>query len=97
MVVAPCSDPTRQQHGWGAGVFSLLPNQTEVDVRIVVDRSIVEAFVMGGKVVLTKTWAGAVDSNVQLFSGSGATAVTAEVWSMGCGWDPVPYTDIPTL
>ena len=100
VIIAPCGNATvgfRPSHGWGSTTFTLLPGETTVDIRIVVDRSIVEAFVMGGRGVLTKTVHDSIDTNVLLFSGSGAVAKSAEVWSMGCGWDPVPYTDSPSL
>ena len=61
----------------------------------------------GGRVSFTKTWTppspwepggvGAYNSSVVLRSGTGAavTVAKAVVWSMGCGWAPIAYTDNP--
>ena len=54
-------------------------------------RSIVEAFVAGGRAVgLTAFAPKAQNTGIHLFASNGSVAVTAEavaVWQMGCGWN----------
>jgi sucrose-6-phosphate hydrolase SacC (GH32 family) len=69
--------------------FVVLPGETTIDLRVVVDRVIVEAFAQGGRVAFTKSfmplrWQ---DSCVHIRSNvSGAVASAVDVWAMGCGW-----------
>jgi hypothetical protein len=70
--------------------FVVLPGETTIDLRVVVDRVIVEAFAQGGRVAfITKNfiplrWQ---DSCVHIRSNvSGAVASAVDVWAMGCGW-----------
>ena len=82
--------------GGGGGVvrstttpFTVLPGEASVDIRIVVDRIIVEVFVQGGRVAFTRSYYPAthMDTGVQLLVSNGTAAATAAtVWSMGCGW-----------
>ena len=70
-------------------VFSVLPGESSLDMRILVDRIIVEVFVQGGRVAYTKSFAPEhwTQTAVQLLASNGtALASSAKVWSMGCGW-----------
>jgi hypothetical protein len=79
----------------GAASFEVLPGETELDFRVLVDRAIVEAFVMRGRAVSTMTFRpldqGVPDTRVNLVGAAtnGASLVVKEanVWSMGCGWE----------
>eukprot|EP01051_Picozoa_sp_SAG22_P000928 SAG22_NODE_30_length_28348_cov_12.488584_25_plen_118_part_00 len=65
-----------------------------------VDRSIVEVFVMGGRVVFSKVYAPALlyvpDTHVALRAWGAPTTADVEVHSMGCGWTAEPYQAHPT-
>ena len=73
--------------------FAILPEETSVSVRVLVDRAVVEAFVAGGRAVFTQkvVWQ---DSLVYVASTSGAVA-NLTVYSMGCGWNDPPYQERP--
>ena len=83
--------------------FPILKGETTLDIRVLVDRSIVEAFIMGGRVVFSKTYNPAVlyvpDTHVAVHSWdtSAALSASADVFSMGCGWTQEPYQPHPTL
>ena len=67
-------------------------------LRVVLDRSIVEAFAMGGRAVVTATaYAPAAAQGVHVVArggggaevsrgGGGAVVVNATSWEMGCAW-----------
>lgn len=77
----------------GAIAFTLLPGETTVDFRLLVDRAIIEVFVMGGRAVGTMTFRpldqGVPDTRVNLIGAIGASLLVKEasVSSMGCGWE----------
>jgi sucrose-6-phosphate hydrolase SacC (GH32 family) len=77
---------------------ALLPSETEFEMRILVDRCIVEAFLMGGRVAFTSHGPRRSDpaeipgTEIRLFSTTGVTVTSAVVHSMSCGW-----TDPPTI
>ena len=76
----------------GGDEFVVLPGETSVNFRVLVDRAIVEAFVMGGRAVTTQTFRpydqGVPDPRVGLIAGDAPMVVReATVWSMGCGWE----------
>jgi len=90
---APDKTPCRHGHpggNCGAASFVVLPGETELNFRILVDRAIVEAFVQGGRAVTTMTFRpldqGVPGTQVNLVSQTPITAKVASVWSMGCGW-----------
>ena len=64
--------------------------QRPLHVRVLVDRSIVEAFIGGGRVVATARdypAAEEVAARVSTLAQSASLVVTqAAAWSMGCGW-----------
>jgi hypothetical protein len=95
------TDPEAIRGGGAAtSKFSIFKGETVVDMRLLVDRSIVEAFIMGGRTVFTKTFGPPQipDTNVVVeAAGADATANSVEVWSMGCGWTAVPYQPNPTM
>jgi hypothetical protein len=72
-----------------------------VDIRLLVDRSIVEVFVMGGRVVFSKVYAPALlmvpDTHVALQAWDAPVTADIDVHSMGCGWTAEPYQTHPTL
>ena len=72
-----------------------------LDIRVLVDRSLVEVFVMGGRVVFTKTYELPLlyvpDTNVVLQTWDAATTASADVFSMGCGWADEPWQPHPTV
>jgi hypothetical protein len=71
-------------------VFTVLGGEQLLKMRLLVDRTIVEAFVQGGRVAYTKSHVPAdwQHSAVQLVASNGSSALcaTAKVWAMGCGW-----------
>ena len=69
--------------------FSVLPEERELTLRVVLDRSIVEAFAQGGRAVVTATaYAAAANSavNVVNYGKGNVTLVSATAWKMGCAW-----------
>eukprot|EP01046_Picozoa_sp_COSAG06_P045352 COSAG06_NODE_6257_length_3011_cov_2.619849_1_plen_229_part_10 len=71
-----CGDSTGWSHGYGRrthGQFPIFPGETQLDFRVLCDRSIVEAFLMGGRGVFSQ---GTNDA----FPGSGN-----RTWSPGGG------------
>jgi sucrose-6-phosphate hydrolase SacC (GH32 family) len=56
--IGRCGDWLAQggYHGWMHGEFEVLEDEREVELRVLTDRSIVEAFVSGGRAVLTKNY-----------------------------------------
>jgi hypothetical protein len=82
------------------GTLIIFKDQTHIEIRLVVDRSIVEVFVMSGRAVFTKTFGPhfAPDTHVVVEAAAEHAAVqSAEVWSMGCGWTNAPYQPHPTM
>merc|ERR1712166_98964 len=81
--------------------FQILKGETSLEIRMLVDRSIVEVFVMGGRVVFTQMFNPAVlyvpDTNVALHSWGTNAIATVDVFSMGCGWTNAPYQPNPTM
>lgn len=69
--------------------FTMLDTETEIKVRMLVDRSIIESFVAGGRAVLTnRDYPAEGESSIRLLA-AGKEPVTVKhigVWSMGCGW-----------
>ena len=67
-------------------VFPLTPGQTEIDLRILVDNTVVEAFASGGRGVVTSTGRGK-GTAIHAFSvGSDLQVVGAEGYAVECGW-----------
>ena len=57
--------------------------EATVDLRVVVDRSLVEAFAMGGRAVVTSTvYANAEHSKASIVGDTN----DSNAWEMGCGW-----------
>ena len=88
--------------GCGSRQFQIFQDEATVDIRLLVDRSIVEAFVMGGRVVFTKMFYPAdgtvPDTHVALqAAGAAVTVGSVQVFSMGCGWSDPPYQPNPTM
>lgn len=95
---------TKDQSTGGANFtasFAILPGETSVDVRALVDFSSVEVFVMGGRAAISlsivpncteaqwahdKCAAGQVQSGVSLSSHSGATVNELVLHEMSCMW-----------
>ena len=73
--------------------------EDELDVRLVVDRSVVEIFVAGGRVaglMATRTpnatLATAVHVFAPAFAPAGALVASLDIWSMGCGWNETSHS-----
>ena len=79
----PCEDYRTSQ-----APLRLLPGETSLSVRVLVDRVVVEAFVQGGRVQFTKSYIppSINDSVVHVFSSVSTSATSVSAWSMGCGW-----------
>jgi hypothetical protein len=95
---------TKDQSTGGANFtasFAILPGETSVDVRALVDFSSVEVFVMGGRAAISlsivpncteaqwtkdKCAAGQVQSGVSVSSHSGATMNDLVLYKMSCMW-----------
>ena len=83
--------------------ITIYKDETEFDMRILVDRCIVEAFVMGGRHAFTSM--GPQDAHeagknpvpsvpgtaMLLMAETAITVKSAQVYSMGCGWTDPPY------
>lgn len=100
----PASDGTRrgelvyrgrQHKAQGVQPFVVLKEERSVDLRVLVDRVVVEAFVAGGRATLTSREYSLADDE----DGEAETAVhmvaagvqpvqvnSFAIWSMGCGW-----------
>ena len=105
-IVATASIRTLNPCGTGsAGVaqaqFPILKGETDLDIRVLVDRSVVEAFVQGGRVVFSKTYNPAVlyvpDTIVAVQAWDVDLQASATVYSMGCGWTNPPWQPHPGL
>jgi len=87
--------------GLSQASFPILSNEKTLTMRFLVDRSIVEVFVMGGRVVFTKAYNPAVlyvpDTNVAVHAWGVAATTSIDVFSMGCGWSNPPYQPNPTM
>ena len=109
-----CGPATSWEHGYGhrtAGSFPIFKDEREVDFRVLCDRSIVEAFLMGGRAVFSqgtngafpgsanKTWDGDLrygyPTAVQIFAGGVETTASAAAYAMGCGWVDEPWCAMP--
>jgi S-adenosylmethionine/arginine decarboxylase-like enzyme len=87
--------------GLSTATFHILPGEQHVHVRLLVDRSTVEVFVMGGRVVFSATYNPSVlyvpDTHVALHAwGVSSANASVDVYSMGCGWTDPPYQANPT-
>jgi hypothetical protein len=60
-----------------------------------------QVFVMGGRVVFSKTYNPGVlyvpDTNIALHAWGASVAASIDVFSMGCGWTNPPYQPNPTM
>ena len=87
--------------GLASASFAILKGEAVVDIRVLVDRSLVEVFVMGGRVVFSKTYNPSVfyvpDTNVALQAWGTPITADVDVFSMGCGYTKDPYQPHPTL
>ena len=80
--------------GWNA-TFDLVRGEDELDVRVVVDRSVVEIFVAGGRVaglMATRTPNATLATAVHVFAPAGALVASLDIWSMGCGWNKTSHS-----
>ena len=79
----PCAD-----YRSARAPLTMLPEDTVLRLRVLVDRVVVEAFVQGGRVQFTKSYIppSIRDSVVHVFSNVTTTAPSVSAWSMGCGW-----------
>lgn len=68
----------------GSMDFATTGDEPTLSLRVMIDRSIVEAFAMGGRGVVTSTvYADAADGGASVIG----EAVKANAWEMGCGWE----------
>lgn len=70
--------------------FSTLRGEASLGMRVLVDRSIVEAFAAGGRAVVSARDYPAEDEAAAWVSSEGAAATrlsSVRAWSMGCGWE----------
>ena len=69
--------------------FPILATETTLDVRVLVDRSIAEFFVQGGRVAMTQRGYPRQGDAAVILSASFAGAVVDRfaVYDMGCGWE----------
>jgi len=92
----PCGGET----GVAEAPFPILKGENVVDLRVLVDRSVVEVFIMGGRVVFSKTFLPnplyVPDTNVVLEAWGTTANASVAVFSMGCGWTDPPYSSNPS-
>jgi sucrose-6-phosphate hydrolase SacC (GH32 family) len=72
-------------------LVQMLPGEATLDLRVLVDRSIVEVFAARGRaVVSTRDYPSVDETAVRLWTSPHAPLMThihrARVWSMECGW-----------
>ena len=77
-------------------------DETELEVRIMPDRSVADFFVAGGRWAGTMAWPLSTprapdDSQVSVWSSAAGIKVDIDAWSMGCGWLDPSWTDSPSL
>jgi sucrose-6-phosphate hydrolase SacC (GH32 family) len=73
--------------GKSATSFPILASETSVMVRVLVDRSVAEFFVGGGRAVETlRSYPKAGDDRVVITSSSGVVLKNIHAYDMGCGW-----------
>lgn len=78
-------DAPRIRHAQNA-TFELRAAEAAVQLRVLVDRSIVEAFAAGGRAVLsTRDYPRLEDLAASVWSPTGAM-LNVSAWEMGCGW-----------
>lgn len=66
--------------------FALLEGE-DLEIRVLVDRSIVEFFVMKGRAAFTtRAYPTLSQNGLKLWSGSRLKASKLAAWEMGCGW-----------
>jgi hypothetical protein len=71
-----------------SGQVSLLTEEEVLDLRIFVDRGIVEAFAMGGRGVATvSVRPNATSTGVSVISGSNITLLNLTIWALGTIWE----------
>ena len=82
---------------WGnlTAPFTLLPNETSVELRVLVDRSTVEAFAAGGRAVVSvRDFPLEAETAARIrnegAAGTSLVLESARGWSMGCGWQAAP-------
>ena len=67
------------------------PSESTVDLRVLIDRSIVEVFAAGGRAVATaRDYPMEDDVGAYVWAAAGSEEVTFQTisaWSMGCGWE----------
>ena len=69
--------------------FSVIKGEQSVDLRVLVDRVVVEAFVAGGRATLTSREFGEDGETAVHMLAAGVRPVEVKhfaIWSMGCGW-----------
>merc|ERR1712194_448510 len=67
----------------------LLPSDTEIDIRVFVDNTVVEVFWLGGRSVMTVDASAAsigTELSVCTYEGSDVTVKSASAWEMGSAW-----------
>jgi len=77
--IGHCGDVTahHDNRNWMHGALRLLEGESVVDLRVLIDRSIVEAFILGGRAVLTKNYIYGV-ANPPASSAAGQTDMSEE-------------------
>lgn len=69
----------------------LLAGETVVPLRVLGDRSLVEAFAVGGRAVATATvYAPAAHTTLAVWAEEGSVSVTGGAMTVGCAWVPAP-------
>lgn len=80
--------------------FPIPKGETQLDLRILMERCVVEVFVMGGRVVFSKTYSPQVlyvpDTNVVVQAWVATLTSAVDVFAMGRGWTNSPYQSEPT-
>jgi len=87
----------------GGGDVQLFDDESELTVRVLADRSVVDWFVQGGRWAGSNGWdprdppRKAEDSNVMVWSSASGVNAQVDSYQMGCGWLNPSYTENPTL
>merc|ERR1712178_166005 len=102
VMLGACADGNVLESSLGASGPIPIFDETELSVRITVDRSLADFFVQGGRFSGTMAWPhktprAAADSEIAVWANSTGVKADIDVYGMGCGWVNPSYTDHPSM
>jgi len=102
VMLGACADSNILESSLGASGPIPMFDETELSIRITVDRSFADFFVQGGRFSGTMAWQlktprAAADSEVSVWANSTGVKADMDVYSMACGWVDPSYTEHPSM